>query len=93
VIEMAVHSVAGRRNHAYCKARNLLTICRTVNILVAPADRPEKVKSNWIWPGANVMNAGVHRISLKDGPKLVAYDEHGNSQARSHWTGPGGPWR
>lgn len=53
---------------AHSKSRDLPAICRGADILVAAVGRPEMVRSDWIKPGAVVIDVGINRVS--DG-KLV----------------------
>jgi len=67
---------------AHSRTKNLPALCRTADILVAAVGRPEMIKSDWIKPGAAVIDVGINRI---DAPEKgegksrlvgdVAYDE------------------
>lgn len=47
---------------AHSKSRDLPAIVRTADILVAAVGRPEMIRSNWIKPGAIVIDVGINRI-------------------------------
>ncbi|GAA4033114.1 bifunctional methylenetetrahydrofolate dehydrogenase/methenyltetrahydrofolate cyclohydrolase FolD [Sphingomonas rosea] len=42
--------------------RDLPEICRSADILVAAVGRPEMVKTDWIKPGATVIDVGINRV-------------------------------
>ncbi|MDR5012151.1 bifunctional methylenetetrahydrofolate dehydrogenase/methenyltetrahydrofolate cyclohydrolase FolD [Agrobacterium tumefaciens] len=52
---------------AHSKTDNLPGVCRQADIVVAAVGRPMMVKSDWIKPGALVIDVGINRIS--DGTK------------------------
>jgi methylenetetrahydrofolate dehydrogenase (NADP+)/methenyltetrahydrofolate cyclohydrolase len=66
---------------AHSRSKDLPAICRRADILVAAVGRPEMVKSDWVKPGAVVIDVGINRVedaSKKSGYRLtgdVAYDE------------------
>jgi len=66
---------------AHSRSRDLPTICRRADILVAAVGRPEMVKADWIKPGAVVIDVGINRVadaSKKSGYRLtgdVAFEE------------------
>ena len=47
---------------AHSRTRNIEEIARQADILVAAIGRPEFVKSDWIKPGATVIDVGINRI-------------------------------
>ena len=61
--------------HCHSKTRDLLTLCRQADILVAAVGRAEMVKGDWIKPGATVIDVGINRIADKKIVGDVAYDE------------------
>merc|ERR1711970_455699 len=87
-------------NHAtvtVCHSRiaNLAAVCRGADILVVAVGRPEMVKSDWVKPGAVVIDCGINSLpdsTKKSGQRLVgdvAYKEV--SEVASHITPvPGG---
>ena len=64
---------------AHSKSRDLASIARRADILVAAAGKPEMVPGDWIKPGAVVIDVGVNRREIGGGKtKLVgdvAFDE------------------
>ena len=56
----------------HSKTRDLPAICRGADILVAAIGQPRLVKSDWIKPGAIVIDVGINRIATPDvGVRLV----------------------
>ncbi|MCC2608553.1 bifunctional methylenetetrahydrofolate dehydrogenase/methenyltetrahydrofolate cyclohydrolase FolD [Neorhizobium petrolearium] len=51
---------------AHSKTRDLATICRTADILVAAVGRPQMVKADWVKPGATVIDVGINRVPAPD---------------------------
>jgi methylenetetrahydrofolate dehydrogenase (NADP+)/methenyltetrahydrofolate cyclohydrolase len=67
---------------AHSRTKDLATVCKTADILVAAVGRAAMVKGDWVKPGATVIDVGINRIPAPekgDGKsKLVgdvAYDE------------------
>lgn len=66
---------------AHSRSRDLPSICRQADILVAAVGRPEMVKADWVKQGAVVIDVGVNRVddaSRKRGYRLtgdVDYEE------------------
>lgn len=56
---------------AHSKSRDLPTICRRADILVAAVGRPEMVRGDWIKPGAAVIDVGVNRVPFRDPVKAA----------------------
>lgn len=65
----------------HSRTRDLPSICRRADILVAAVGRAEMVKREWVKPGAYVIDVGINRVedaSKKSGYRLVgdvAFDE------------------
>ncbi|MEQ1403679.1 bifunctional methylenetetrahydrofolate dehydrogenase/methenyltetrahydrofolate cyclohydrolase FolD [Neorhizobium sp. Rsf11] len=51
---------------AHSKTRDLATICRNADILVAAVGRPQMVKADWVKPGATVIDVGINRVPAPD---------------------------
>lgn len=51
---------------AHSKTRDLATICRTADILVAAVGRPQMVKADWVKLGATVIDVGINRVPAPD---------------------------
>ncbi|EPE99747.1 bifunctional methylenetetrahydrofolate dehydrogenase/methenyltetrahydrofolate cyclohydrolase FolD [Rhizobium grahamii] len=47
---------------AHSRTKDLPSVCRNADILVAAVGRPEMVKSNWVKAGATVIDVGINRI-------------------------------
>lgn len=45
----------------HSRTKDLAEICRTADILVVAAGKPEMVKSDWVKPGAVVIDVGIHK--------------------------------
>ena len=60
---------------AHSRTRDLPTLCRTADVLVAAVGRPEMVKADWIKPGSTVVDVGINRVPAPDkgenGTRLV----------------------
>ena len=51
---------------AHSRTRDLPSICRNADILVAAVGRPEMVRSDWVKPGATVIDVGINRVPAPD---------------------------
>ncbi|MEO0545041.1 MAG: bifunctional methylenetetrahydrofolate dehydrogenase/methenyltetrahydrofolate cyclohydrolase FolD [Pseudomonadota bacterium] len=51
---------------AHSRTPDLPALCRTADILVAAVGRPQMVKSDWIKPGATVIDVGINRIDAPE---------------------------
>jgi methylenetetrahydrofolate dehydrogenase (NADP+)/methenyltetrahydrofolate cyclohydrolase len=64
---------------AHSRTRDLASIVRRADLVVAAVGRPEMVKGSWIKPGAIVIDVGIQRIAAADGKSRlvgdVAFDE------------------
>lgn len=65
---------------AHSRTRDLPSLCRTADILVAAVGRPEMVRGDWVKPGAVVIDVGINRIAVSGQEKGrlvgdVAFDE------------------
>ncbi len=47
---------------AHSRTRNLDQLCKSADILIAAAGRPEMIKGDWIKPGATVIDVGINRV-------------------------------
>ena len=47
---------------AHSRTRDLPSICRKADILIAAVGRPQLVRGDWIRPGATVIDVGINRI-------------------------------
>jgi methylenetetrahydrofolate dehydrogenase (NADP+)/methenyltetrahydrofolate cyclohydrolase len=57
---------------AHSKTRDLPSVCRRADLLVAAIGRPEMVRGDWIKPGATVIDVGINRVAGADAkPRIV----------------------
>jgi methylenetetrahydrofolate dehydrogenase (NADP+)/methenyltetrahydrofolate cyclohydrolase len=57
---------------AHSRSRDLPSLCRRAEILVAAVGRPAMVQGDWIRPGATVIDVGINRVAGPEGaPRLV----------------------
>jgi methylenetetrahydrofolate dehydrogenase (NADP+)/methenyltetrahydrofolate cyclohydrolase len=57
---------------AHSRTRDLPSVCRAADIVIAAVGKPEMIRGDWIKPGAVVIDVGINRIQLADGKtKLV----------------------
>ena len=56
---------------AHSRSRDLPSLCRTADILVAVVGRPEMIRGDWIKPGATVIDVGINRVSSADPAKAA----------------------
>ena len=47
---------------AHSRTKDLASVCRSADILVAAVGRPEMIKGDWVKPGATVIDVGINRI-------------------------------
>jgi methylenetetrahydrofolate dehydrogenase (NADP+) / methenyltetrahydrofolate cyclohydrolase len=57
----------------HSRTRDLPAVCRRADVLVAAVGRPEMVRSDWVKPGATVIDVGMNRTDRLVGD--VAFDE------------------
>lgn len=51
---------------AHSRTKDLPSICRTADILVAAVGRPEMVRGDWVKPGATVIDVGINRVAAPE---------------------------
>jgi methylenetetrahydrofolate dehydrogenase (NADP+)/methenyltetrahydrofolate cyclohydrolase len=51
---------------AHSKTRDLPSVCRRADILVAAVGRPEMVTGDWVKPGAIVIDVGINRVAAPE---------------------------
>ncbi|GAJ94963.1 bifunctional methylenetetrahydrofolate dehydrogenase/methenyltetrahydrofolate cyclohydrolase FolD [Rhizobium rhizogenes] len=51
---------------AHSRTKDLVSVSRGADILVAAVGRPEMVKADWIKPGATVIDVGINRIAAPE---------------------------
>ncbi|MCF6115244.1 MAG: bifunctional methylenetetrahydrofolate dehydrogenase/methenyltetrahydrofolate cyclohydrolase FolD [Mesorhizobium sp.] len=58
---------------AHSRTRDLASICRRADILVAAVGRPEMIPGDWVKAGATVIDVGINRIA-RDGKQHLVGD-------------------
>src|SRR5690606_29753366 len=51
---------------AHSRTRDLASVVRQADILVAAVGRPQMIKGDWIKPGATVIDVGINRVPAPD---------------------------
>lgn len=78
---------------AHSRTRDLASVVRRADLVIAAVGRPEIVRGTWIKPGAIVIDVGINRVAAADGKTRlvgdVAYDET-REVARAITPVPGG---
>ena len=59
---------------AHSRTKDLPSVCRAADILVAAVGRPEMVRGDWIKPGATVIDVGINRIDAEGGKTRLVGD-------------------
>ena len=59
---------------AHSKTRDLPSVCREAEILVAAIGRPQMIRGDWVRPGAAVIDVGTNRIPTDDGKNRLVGD-------------------
>jgi methylenetetrahydrofolate dehydrogenase (NADP+) / methenyltetrahydrofolate cyclohydrolase len=59
---------------AHSKTRDVPTVCRRADLVVAAAGRPGLVRRDWIKPGATVIDVGINRIADEGGRYRIVGD-------------------
>ncbi|AWM77300.1 bifunctional methylenetetrahydrofolate dehydrogenase/methenyltetrahydrofolate cyclohydrolase FolD [Phenylobacterium parvum] len=56
---------------AHSRTRDLASVCREADILVAAVGRPRMIPGDWIRPGATVIDVGINRVPFDDPAKAA----------------------
>jgi len=59
---------------AHSKTRDLPTVCRRADLVVAATGRPGLVRRDWIKPGATVIDVGINRVAGEGGRHRIVGD-------------------
>ena len=59
---------------AHSKTRDLPSVCRRADLLIAAIGRPETVRGDWIKPGATVIDVGINRVPAEGGKTRIVGD-------------------
>jgi methylenetetrahydrofolate dehydrogenase (NADP+) / methenyltetrahydrofolate cyclohydrolase len=75
----------------HSRSKDLPSICRSADVLIAAVGRPEMVKADWIKPGAVVIDVGTNRIddsSLEKGYRLAGDVDFNAAKEVAGWISP-----
>lgn len=79
----------------HIETRDLASICRKADIIVAAAGSPRLVRGDWVKPGAVVIDVGITRVPTENGKSRlvgdVAFDEIQHARAATPVPGGVGP--
>ena len=59
---------------AHSRTKDLASVCRNADILVAAVGRAEMVKADWVKPGATVIDVGINRVTTPEGKSRLVGD-------------------
>jgi methylenetetrahydrofolate dehydrogenase (NADP+)/methenyltetrahydrofolate cyclohydrolase len=59
---------------AHSRTRDLASVVRRADIVVAAVGRPEMVRGDWIKPGATVIDVGINRVPAEEGKSRLVGD-------------------
>ena len=59
---------------AHSRTKDLASVCRTADIIVAAVGKLEMVRGEWIKPGATVIDVGINPIPSSDGKRRLRGD-------------------
>ena len=59
---------------AHSRTRELAALCRRADLVFAAVGKPEIVRSDWIKPGATVIDVGINRINGANGASRIVGD-------------------
>jgi methylenetetrahydrofolate dehydrogenase (NADP+)/methenyltetrahydrofolate cyclohydrolase len=59
---------------AHSRTRDLADVVRRADIVVAAVGRPQMVKSDWLKPGATVIDVGINRVDAGEGKTRLVGD-------------------
>src|SRR4030066_2135265 len=75
----------------HSRSKDLASICRSADVLVAAVGRPEMVKADWIKPGAVVIDVGTNRVddpTLDKGYRLAGDVDFNEAKEVAGWISP-----
>ncbi|MBV8792325.1 MAG: bifunctional methylenetetrahydrofolate dehydrogenase/methenyltetrahydrofolate cyclohydrolase FolD [Pseudolabrys sp.] len=64
---------------AHSRTKDLPSVCRRADILVAAIGKPEMVQPDWIKPGATVIDVGINRVAGEGGKSKIVGDVSANA--------------
>ena len=59
---------------AHSRTRDLPSVVRTADILIAAVGRPEMIRGDWVKPGAIVIDVGINRVPGENGRNRLVGD-------------------
>jgi len=66
---------------AHSRTKDLPSLARTADILVAAVGRPQMIKGDWVKPGACVIDVGINRIADGERTRLVGDADFASCEA------------
>lgn len=54
---------------AHSRTKDLAEVCRRADLLIAAVGIPEMIKSNFVKPGATIIDVGINRVDDADAPR------------------------
>jgi len=75
----------------HSRSKDLPSICRSADVLIAAVGRPEMVKADWIKPGAVVIDVGTNRIddpTTEKGYRLAGDVAFNEAKEVAGWISP-----
>jgi methylenetetrahydrofolate dehydrogenase (NADP+) / methenyltetrahydrofolate cyclohydrolase len=58
----------------HSRTKDLASVCRRADVLVAAIGRPEMIRGDWIKPGATVIDVGINRVPGDGGKTRIVGD-------------------
>ena len=59
---------------AHSRTRDLPSVVRRADIVIAAVGRPEMIRGDWLKPGATVIDVGINRVATEDGKSRLVGD-------------------
>jgi 5,10-methylene-tetrahydrofolate dehydrogenase/methenyl tetrahydrofolate cyclohydrolase len=75
----------------HSRSKDLPSICRSADVLIAAVGRPEMVKADWIKPGAVVIDVGTNRVddpTTEKGYRLAGDVDFNAAKQVAGWISP-----
>jgi 5,10-methylene-tetrahydrofolate dehydrogenase/methenyl tetrahydrofolate cyclohydrolase len=75
----------------HSRSKDLPSICRSADVLIAAVGRPEMVKADWIKPGAVVIDVGTNRVddpTSEKGYRLAGDVDFNEAKEVAGWISP-----
>src|SRR5262249_18717407 len=78
---------------AHSRTKDLPSVCREADVLVAAVGKAEMIRGDWVKPGAIVIDVGINRVDAGGGKTKLVGDvafEEAKERARAITPVPGG---